>query len=107
MCRARNASLFSWFPEGAIECDYLLSVPRIKAHSQMRITLAVKNLLAAYAARESHNPCEGRRGNQHFSQLVFAAMWAALPPPPAFVDGIVRQAFTGAVKGIPFQFWPA
>ncbi|MFG6376329.1 MAG: DUF362 domain-containing protein [Desulfovibrio sp.] len=88
----------------AIECDYLLSVPRIKAHSQMRITLAVKNLFgcvcgarkAIIHAREGREPA--------FFAACLAAMWAALPPSGAFVDGIVAMSVTGPSKGIPFNF---
>lgn len=88
----------------AIECDYLLSVPRIKAHSQMRITLAVKNLFgcvcgarkAIIHAREGREPA--------FFAACLAAMWAALPPSGAFVDGIVAMSVTGPSKGISFNF---
>lgn len=87
----------------AVECDYLLSVPRIKAHGQMRITLAVKNLFgcvcgarkAIIHAREGREPA--------FFAACLAALWAALPPSGAFVDGIVAMSVTGPSKGLPFN----
>ena len=91
----------------AIECDYLLSVPRIKAHSQMRITLAVKNLFWLRMRREKgHNPCEGRQGTSIFRSLSCGHVggFAALRRVCGRHCGHERYR---PVKRHSFQFWPA
>lgn len=87
----------------AVECDYLLSVPRIKAHGQMRITLAVKNLFGCVcgARKAIVHAREGREPDLFAACL--AALWAALPPSGAFVDGIVAMSGTGPSRGRPFD----
>ncbi len=85
----------------ALECDLILSVPRVKAHSQMLLTLAVKNLFglvvgmrkAVIHTREGQSP-EG------FADAL-AALWAALPPVAALADGIVAMQRTGPSGGVP------
>ncbi len=88
---------------GAVhECDFILSLPRVKAHSQMLITLAVKNCFGCVSglhkavahAREGRDPvC--------FADCL-AALWAALPPVAALADGGVAMHRTGPSKGEPF-----
>ena len=84
------------------ECDFILSLPRVKAHSQMLITLAVKNCFGCVSglhkavahAREGRDPvC--------FADCL-AALWAALPPVAALADGGVGMHRTGPSKGEPF-----
>ncbi|MBO4300299.1 MAG: DUF362 domain-containing protein [Desulfovibrio sp.] len=86
----------------ALESDFVLSVPRVKAHSQMLLTLAVKNCFgcvpglhkAVAHAREGQNP-------QLFADCL-AALWAALPPVAALADGITAMHVTGPSGGEPF-----
>ena len=60
------------------ECDFILSLPRVKAHSQMLLTLAVKNCFGCVSglhkavahAREGRDPT-------YFADCL-AALWAAL-----------------------------
>ena len=46
----------------ALECDLILSVPRVKAHSQMLLTLAVKNCFGCVSGLRKAlvHTCEGR-----------------------------------------------
>ena len=84
------------------ECDFILSLPRVKAHSQMLITLAVKNCFGCVSglhkavahAREGRDP-------QFFADCL-AALWAALPPVAAVADGITAMHMTGPSNGKPF-----
>lgn len=87
----------------ALECDYIISLPRIKAHSQMRITLAVKNLFGCVcgARKAIVHAKEGR--NPDCFAACLAALWAALPPAGAFVDGIIAMNGTGPSKGTPYK----
>lgn len=86
----------------ALECDHLFSLPKIKAHAQMRVTLAVKNCFgcvcglrkALVHAREGSNP-------ELFADCI-AALWANLPPTSALADGIIAMNETGPIKGSPY-----
>lgn len=99
--RLDNGSRFG-VARRALECDLVLSVPRVKAHSQMLLTLAVKNLFGLVAGmrkavvhtREGQSP-EG------FADAL-AALWAALPPVAALADGIVAMQRTGPSGGDPY-----
>ena len=84
------------------ECDFILSLPRVKAHSQMLITLAVKNCFGCVSglhkavahAREGRDPT-------YFADCL-AALWAVLPPVAALADGGVAMHVTGPSGGKPF-----
>lgn len=86
----------------ALESDFLLSVPRVKAHSQMLLTLSVKNCFgcvpglhkAVAHAREGRDP-------RLFADCL-AALWAVLPPVAALADGITAMHGTGPGRGEPF-----
>lgn len=86
----------------ALESDVLVSVPRIKAHSQMRLTLAVKNLFGCV--------CGLRKALAHTAQgtclETFADalvdLWAALPPSASVADGVVAMHVTGPSGGNPY-----
>lgn len=87
----------------ALECDMILSVPRVKAHGQMLVTLAVKNLFGCVSglrkalihAREGREPT-------YFADCL-AALWAALPPVAGLADGIRAMHVTGPSRGRPFE----
>lgn len=87
----------------ALECDLILSVPRVKAHSQMRITLAVKNCFGCV-----HGPAKALahmkfgRSATDFAEML-AAVFTALPPVAALCDGITAMSRTGPRNGDPFQ----
>ncbi|MEG2173176.1 MAG: DUF362 domain-containing protein [Desulfovibrionaceae bacterium] len=86
----------------ALQADVILSVPKVKAHCQMRLTLAVKNLFGCV--------CGWRKAVAHTVQGVSAAqftaalvdLWAALPPVMALADGIEGMHKTGPSGGAPF-----
>ena len=86
----------------AMESDLIVSVPRVKAHAQMLVTLSVKNCFgcvrglhkAVAHAREGRDPL--------FFADCLAALWAALPPVAAVADGITAMHITGPSNGKPF-----
>ena len=86
----------------ALTCDLVLSAAKVKAHSQMELTLAVKNCFgcvpglrkALVHAREGQEP-------DLFADCI-AALWAALPPVGALADGITAMHVTGPSRGEPF-----
>lgn len=83
----------------ALNSDVILSVPKVKAHCQMRLTLSVKNLFGCV--------CSWRKAIAHTvqgtSQAHFTAaltdLWAALPPVLALADGIVAMHKNGPSGG--------
>ena len=86
----------------AMESDLIVSVPRVKAHAQMLVTLSAKNCFgcvrglhkAVAHAREGRDP-------QFFADCL-AALWAALPPVAAVADGITAMHITGPSNGKPY-----
>ncbi len=87
----------------ALEADAILSLPRFKVHSQMRLTLGVKNTFGcivglrkamahAVQGRELTNFCHG-----------IMALYQALPPTAALVDGITAMHKTGPSGGEPYS----
>lgn len=87
----------------ALECDLLVDVPRIKAHSQMRMTLAVKNLFGCVSGvrKAIAHSTHGDKGNAFRELLVDVAL--ALPETLSVVDGITCMHRTGPVNGDPFE----
>lgn len=86
----------------ALESDLILSVPRVKAHSQMLLTLAVKNLFGLVVGmRKALVHTREGRSPEGFADAV-AALWAALPPVAALADGITVMQRTGPSGGDPY-----
>lgn len=87
----------------ALEADLILSLPRVKAHSQMRLSLAVKNCYGVICGlRKAIAHARFGASVDLFADCV-AALWAALPPVAALCDGIVAMSGTGPIKGVPCQ----
>ena len=86
----------------ALECDAILSVPKVKAHSQMRLSLAVKNLFGCVCGLRKAI-AHTIQGNQPgvFADCL-AALWAALPPVAGLADGITAMHVTGPSGGKPY-----
>ncbi len=86
----------------AFEADALISVPRLKAHTQMRLTLGVKNLFGCI--------CGLRKALAHTVQgrtledfcLCILALYAALPPTAAVLDAVVAMHKRGPAGGETF-----
>ena len=86
----------------ALECDLILSVPRVKAHSQMLLTLAVKNCFGCVSGlRKAFVHAREGRDPGCFADCL-AALWAALPPVAALADGVRAMHVTGPSRGRPF-----
>ncbi len=85
----------------ALECDLLVNLPKVKAHSQMRLTLAVKNLFGCLVGFHKpwwhmvHGGADGR-----FADLLVDLL-KVLPPGCTVVDGIVAMHETGPIHGEP------
>lgn len=87
----------------ALEADAIVNVPRLKAHCQMRVTAAVKNLFGCVSgARKAlaHN----RFGSspQRFIAML-TELCELLPHKATLLDAVVPMHETGPVKGSPFH----
>ncbi|EPR44319.1 protein of unknown function DUF362 [Desulfovibrio sp. X2] len=83
----------------ALEAERIISVPRLKAHDQMRLTAGVKNLFGCVVGgRKAFAHCRfGDRGNRFEAMLVEVA--AALPPVVTLLDGVVAMSGHGPTGG--------
>lgn len=86
----------------ALEADAIVSLPRVKAHAQLRVSLAVKNcfgLVCGLAKALAH----ARYGESHEKfAACLAALWQALPPVAGVADGVWAMHVTGPSRGRPF-----
>lgn len=87
----------------ALEADAVVSVPRVKAHAQMRLTLAVKNLFGCVVGlrKPLAHAIQGHRPGAFTDAL--ADLLEALPPVAAVADGIVAMDTRGPSGGQPFH----
>ena len=85
----------------ALEADRILSLPRLKAHCQLRLTGAVKNLFGCVVGgrKALAHSRYGEKGTRFESMLV--QVLSALPPVFTLLDGIVAMHRTGPTGGDP------
>jgi uncharacterized protein (DUF362 family) len=86
----------------AMESDLLVNLPRVKAHIQLRVTMAVKNYFGCLAGmRKSlwHMRYGGEPGR--FESLLIEFL-SVLPNGITLVDGITAMDQTGPTGGTPF-----
>ncbi|MCW5202283.1 DUF362 domain-containing protein [Desulfobulbus sp. US4] len=90
----------------ALECDLLVNMPRVKAHVQARLTMAVKNYFGClvglrkawwHMAYGGNTPCKEKR---FFDRLI--RIPAALPSSLNIIDGIVAMHRNGPINGAPY-----
>ena len=86
----------------ALESDVIFSLPRVKAHSQMRLTLAVKNLFGCVCGLRKALIHTRQGQDPDFFADCIAALWAGLPPVAAVADGLTAMHVTGPSRGRPF-----
>lgn len=85
--------------QAALDCDLLLNLPKVKAHGQTRVTLAVKNCFGCVSGFQKplwHMRFGGDKGI--FTDLL-VELPAHLPPALHLVDGIVAMHRTGPMHG--------
>lgn len=83
----------------ALHSDVIISVPKVKAHCQMRLTLSVKNLFGCVCGwrKAVAHTVQGSSASQFTAALV--DLWAALPPVMAVADGIICMHKSGPSGG--------
>lgn len=83
----------------ALDCDYFVNLPRIKAHQQAGVTMAVKNVFGiVIGARKAW--LHMRHGGTHssFFQMILD-LQQILPPTIVLADGIEVMSGNGPVHG--------
>ena len=87
----------------ALECDVLVNLPRVKAHSQLYVTLAVKNYFGTVVGFQKPwwHLCYGDHAEQFASHLV--DLLPELPSGVTLLDGIVAMHGSGPISGLPFS----
>lgn len=86
----------------ALDADLILSLPRIKAHQQMGLSIAVKNCFGCIAGlgkarvHSSHGASHAK-----FARLIME-LFKTLPPVAALADGINAMHVTGPSAGKPY-----
>ena len=91
----------------ALEADHILNLPKFKAHSQMRISAAVKNLFGCVSGIRKailhalHGDAE-KNGVQIFPSVAIDIM-NHLPKGAALLDGITAMHVTGPSSGRPYM----
>ena len=87
----------------ALDCDYFINLPRVKAHQQMGVTMAVKNVFGiVLGARKAW--LHMRHGETHngFAELILD-LCKLLPPTIGIADGITVMNRMGPVSGTPLS----
>lgn len=86
----------------ALESDALLSLPKVKAHGMMRLSLAVKNLFGTVRGLRKAwaHTLEGENALSFASCIL--DLYRALPPSAALLDGVEAMHVTGPVRGKPY-----
>lgn len=87
----------------ALECDVLLNLPRVKAHGQLYVSLAVKNYFGVVVGwrKALHHARHGDIGNRFEALLV--DLPSLFPASFSLIDGIVAMQRTGPMKGEPYS----
>lgn len=89
----------------ALECDLLVGLPKVKAHNQMFVTLAVKNLFGTVVGvnKAMMHMVHGR-GHRHFAGILLDLL-DILPPSLHIADGICAMHVSGPLDGRPLPFY--
>ena len=86
----------------ALEADLILNLAKFKAHSQMRLTGAVKNLFGCVSGVRKAwlHARHGDRGHE-FAALI-CGLGRILPPTVSVLDGVLAMHRTGPIAGEAF-----
>lgn len=87
----------------ALACDMLLNLPRVKAHSQLYVSLAVKNYFGVVVGwrKALHHAVNGDVANRFEALLL--DLPGLFPTSYSLLDGIVAMHKAGPMKGEPFS----
>lgn len=86
----------------ALDCDVLVNLPRVKAHNQLYVSLAVKNYFGVVVGwrKALHHAINGEVANR-FEELLVDLV-GLFPGSFTLLDGIIAMHRTGPIKGEAF-----
>ena len=87
----------------ALECDHFIGLPKVKAHNQMYVTLAVKNIFGIVKGVKKamiHMTCDNNHAQ--FSDIILGLV-EILPPQFHFIDAIEVMSESGPLDGVPLS----
>jgi uncharacterized protein (DUF362 family) len=87
----------------ALDCDYFINLPKLKSHSQARVSLAMKNyygIIKGWRKAWGHQ-VHGKGDARSFFELI-ADLPSLLPPGISLCDGVVAMHVTGPMDGDPY-----
>jgi len=87
-----------------LECDYFINAPKIKAHSQMYVTLAVKNLFGIILGMRKAMLHMRHGGSDNMFSRIIVDLIRCLPPHFSLIDGIKVMHGTGPIHGTSLDF---
>lgn len=87
----------------ALEKDLIINVAKLKAHSQLRVSAAVKNFFGCVVGfRKALAHCQYGDISNLFESLLIEIM-QALPENVSLIDSVVAMKRTGPIDGDPFD----
>ncbi len=87
----------------ALDCDLLVNLPRIKAHDQLRVTMAVKNVFGCIVGMRKpmwHMTHGGKEGGL---ESLIVELVSVLPDSITLADGITAMHRSGPMSGDPYD----
>ena len=89
----------------ALSCDFLVGLPKIKAHNQMYVTLGVKNIFGIVKGMNKAMLHMVHGSNhRHFAGIILDLL-DILPPQLHLADGILAMHESGPLDGISLPFY--
>lgn len=83
----------------ALDCDLFVGLPKVKAHNQMYVTLAVKNIFGIVkGVNKAKLHMTTGNSHEHFSQILLDLV-RLLPPHLHLMDGIHAMHESGPLDG--------
>ncbi|MFT5698403.1 MAG: hypothetical protein ACI8ZB_001258 [Desulforhopalus sp.] len=85
----------------ALDCDFFVGLPRVKAHNQMYVTCAVKNIFGIVKGVNKamlHMTCDN--SHEQFSDIILGLI-DLLPSQFHLIDGIEVMSESGPLDGVP------
>lgn len=88
----------------ALEADLIVNIPKLKAHSQMRVSGALKNLFGCVPGMRKAWAHARYGERDHYFEQMFFALLQKLPQTINILDGIQAMHKTGPIQGSLLQF---
>lgn len=82
-----------------LECDYCINAPKLKAHSQMYVTMAMKNIFGVVVGMQKGMLHMRHGGSEAMFAAIIADLLSVLPPHCTIIDGVVAMHRRGPLQG--------